>query len=380
MNILITGGAGFIGSATALELIKKQHNVFVLDIFSKQIHGENYKKSYLYKRIVDKCNIINGDINDRDKLIKTIYGIDCIIHMAAETGTGQSMHEVNSYTRTNVMGLSNIFDVILKNGFKPKQFILSSSRSVYGEGPYKCKKHGTIYPNSREEAAMESGDFNVKCPICNANVEPFATNNDAVINPVSLYAFTKYAQENLVKIMCPVLDINYTILRYQNVFGPGQSLRNPYTGILSIFSTQLLNNNDINIFEDGKESRDFVYIDDVVFANTATINNKKAYSKIIDIGSGKATNVLTVANILKELLGSKSKIEVTGDFRKGDIRHNFANTTAARDILNYYPSVSFKGGIRTFSNWVKTQCLEKDRFINSYNEMKKKGVLIKKNG
>jgi len=295
MNILITGGAGFIGSNLALKLIAKGYNVTILDNLSKQIHGDNPNESTLYLSIKDKVNFIKGDVSIRQGMEKALENQDAIIHLAAETGTGQSMYEIEKYNNVSIMGTAIMWDIIANQKHSIKKVAVASSRAIYGEGKYFCKTHGAVYPIARLEKDMSIGDFNVKCPFCGSNVELVATTEDSKIHPTSIYGFTKQAQEEMSMIAGKSFNIPVVALRYQNVYGPGQSLSNPYTGILSIFSTRIKNGNEIAVFEDGKESRDFVYIDDVVDATILGLEKKEANFESFNIGTGVRTDVLTVA-------------------------------------------------------------------------------------
>lgn len=380
-KVLVTGGSGFIGNAV-VEILRKRYEVVVLDNFSPQIHGENYKESYLYQNIKDKCKIIKGDVRNYDDLKVALEGVDYIIHLAAETGTGQSMYEINRYTDVNIKGTSNLLEVILKNKLPIKKIILSSSRSVYGEGMYFCKEHGMVVPKSREINDMKNGDFEPKCPICGGKVEISQTTEECLLTPSSYYAYTKIAQEKMLELMCPTMNIPYTIFRYQNVYGAGQSLNNPYTGILSIFSKLLLKNQNLNIFEDGKESRDFVHVSDVAAATCSALENYATDYQHINVGSGENISVIQVAETLKRLYSSHSEINISGDFRKGDIRHNIADINRAKTLCGFKPVYTFEKGMGEFTAWVKKQDEEKsleesnDLFERSLDEMKETGMLI----
>lgn len=383
-KVLVTGGAGFIGNYIVNYLSKQnEYDITVLDCFSPQIHGESFLDSYLYKGIAGKVKLIKGDVRNREDLKKALEGIEYIIHLAAETGTGQSMYELNRYTDVNIMGTSNLFDIIVNEKLKIKKIILSSSRSIYGEGSYNCLSHGTVFPKSREIEDMAKGDFNNQCPICGQKVELISTDETSLISPISFYAYTKFAQEKMIEMMCPILDINYTIFRYQNVYGAGQSLNNPYTGILSIFSKLLLDDNPVNIFEDGLESRDFVHVSDVAEISCLALENDNSNSQIINIGTGENTSVIDVANILKDFYKSNSIIQISGDFRKGDIRHNRADITKLRTIFGCEPQLGFKKGISGFAKWVSDEYIRNQsdnasgNYENSINELINTGILIK---
>ncbi len=382
-KVLITGGAGFIGSEIVTQLYKQGGwDVTVVDVMAEQIHGEDMEKSYLYKKIQGKCNFICGDLCDYRIAEKSIAENQYIIHLAAETGTGQSMYQINQYNKVNIMGTSNLFQAISnqKKDCKVNKIILSSSRSVYGEGKYICPKCGIVYPDSRKKENMLNGDFRLYCPACDAELKLVPTTENSEIKPCSLYAFTKYAQEQMLKTMCPALDIDYTIVRFQNVYGVGQSLKNPYTGILSVFSALLLENKPVNIFEDGLESRDFINVADAASGVIACLSASKSNSQIINIGSGKGTSVIKIAKYLKEAYRSESKLNITGDFRVGDIAHNVADITKAKKILGFEQKVFLEQGLDEFCNWVIHQDNDCGRYEASLVEMENSGMFIRKKG
>lgn len=374
-NVLITGGAGFIGSSLALKLLDKGYEVTVLDNLSPQIHGEDGTSSELFLKIRDKVTFIKGDVVNSDDWRKALKGQDVVVHLAAETGTGQSMYEINKYIDVNVKGTSNLLDILTNEEHQVKKIVIAASRAIYGEGMYHCTEHGTVYPVERTEADMSKGDFEVKCPICNRNVEVMATTEETKIHPTSVYGITKQVQEQMCMVVGKSLNIPVVGYRYQNVYGPGQSLKNPYTGILSIFSTIIKNNNNINIFEDGLESRDFVFIDDIVDATILGIEKEEANFESFNVGTGVPTTVIEVANVLKEKYQSKTEIEISGNFRLGDIRHNFADLTKIQEKLGFTPKVSFEEGISKFVDWVNQQEVVEDRYQKSIEEMKKKDYI-----
>lgn len=372
MNILITGGAGFIGSNLSVALVARGHVVTVLDNLSPQIHGGD---SISLTSIDKEVRFILGDVRNKDNLLTALNGQDVVVHFAAETGTGQSMYQIEHYVDVNVRGTAQLLDILANHSHGISRIVLASSRSIYGEGRYNCPNHAIVYPQARFLNDMEKGDFNVKCPYCKANVEPLATTEDSQIHPTSVYGITKYNQEQMMLNIGTALGIPTISLRYQNVYGPGQSLINPYTGILSIFSTRIQNGNEIIVFEDGKESRDFVYIDDVVAATVASIEHADSGQHAINIGSGVRTSVLDVANSLVSAYGVKVPIRVTGAFRMGDIRDNFADITKAGSLLKYVPKVDLATGILRFVNWVKSQSLNPDAYEKSISEMRARGFL-----
>jgi dTDP-L-rhamnose 4-epimerase len=373
-NILISGGAGFIGSNLALSLIKKGYSVTVLDNLSAQIHGEDPKDSFLFNSISDKVHFIKGDVRNRNDWEKSLIGIDAVIHLAAETGTGQSMYQIFKYSDVNIGGTSLLLDVLANKRNSIQKLIVASSRAIYGEGRYYCPSDGEVYPFSRNEEDLLKGFFECKCPKCGKKLKLLSTHEDSKIEPQSIYGISKYNQEQLILVGGKSLHIPAVAFRYQNVYGPGQSLSNPYTGILSIFSTQIKNKNAINIFEDGQESRDFVYIADVVNATILGLEKKEANYNSYNVGSGDHISVLQIANKLVNLYKSEVKINVSGNFRIGDIRHNYADLNKIKNDLNFVPETPFNQGITHFVNWVNTQKTYHDLYSNSIVELKERGL------
>lgn len=374
-NILVTGGAGFIGSNVSIKLISKGYNVTVLDSLSKQIHGDNPDEtSPLYQSIKGKVRFIHGSVTSREDWLKALEGQDAVIHLAAETGTGQSMYEIEKYVQTNIGGTALLLDILTNTKHNVKRVVVAESRAIYGEGKYYSEKlKKDVYPNERLDDDMGKGQFECTYPDA-GKLKLVATTEDSKIHPTSVYGITKQVQGQLVHLVCPAIGIDAVSFRYQNVYGPGQSLSNPYTGILSIFSTRIKNGNAINIFEDGKESRDFVYIDDVVDATVLGLEVEEAAGHVFNIGTGVATDVLTVANTLCEKYGINVPITVSGNYRVGDIRHNYADISLARKILGFNPKWKFADGIAMFCKWVDGQSVQKDNYEDSINEMKKKGL------
>ena len=373
-NVLITGGAGFIGSNLCAALLKKNYEVFVLDNLSEQIHGEAPEfTSPLYNSIVGKVNFIKADIRDRQQLEAVVRKVSIIVHFAAETGTGQSMYEIQHYNDVNIGGTALLLDILANKRHSVKKVVVASSRSIYGEGKYLSDELGIVYPGHRSDKDMSLGDFEVRFP-GSSKLALLGTDEDSKIHPSSVYGITKQVQEQLIMTVCPTLNIKPVALRYQNVYGPGQSLSNPYTGILSIFSTSIKNGNGLNIFEDGRESRDFVFIDDVIAATLLCIENENANGEVFNVGTGEATDVLTVAKSLIDAYGLNVPVNITGKYRMGDIRHNFADIKKINSKLGFEPFVDFQSGIKRFTNWVNTQSINEDKYQYSIEEMGKKGL------
>jgi dTDP-L-rhamnose 4-epimerase len=375
-RILITGGAGFIGSNLALYLTSKGHEVTVLDNLSKQIHGDVPEQtSPLYASIKDKVKFIKGTVASKDDWTKAIDDNEVIVHLAAETGTGQSMYQISHYVDINIGGTAIMLDLLANNKTKVEKVIVASSRAIYGEGKYFSPGLGVVYPGTRLAENMDAGNFEVTYHGTNLPLQLAPTDEESKIHPSSVYGITKQNQEQMVMVVCPTIGIAPVAFRYQNVYGPGQSLSNPYTGILSIFSTLIKNNKPINIFEDGKESRDFVFIDDVIKATSLGIEKKEANNQIFNVGSGVATTVLEVAQSLIRNYNINVPIQVTGNYRLGDIRHNVADISKIQRLLGFSPEINFQEGLKQFTDWVNQQEIQQSKYDDSIKEMKAKGLM-----
>ena len=373
MRILITGGAGFIGTHLTRHLLDRGHGVTILDNFLSQVHGDRQTPAV---DIAAHVRLVVGDVADAPTLSSALDGVDAIVHLAAETGTGQSMYEVSRYARTNLQGTALLYDLLAKT---PKhnvtKIVVASSRAIYGEGAYHCLHHGVVYPKSRTSAEKKASLFDPVCPICSEHCESVPTPESAPLQPSSYYGLTKQVQEQTVLLFGETLGISSMALRYQNVYGPGQSLTNPYTGILAIFSNLARTGRQLQIFEDGLESRDFVYVDDVVRATACCVLGNFQGSHCVNIGSGARTSVLEVANGINDFYGGHSKVRVTGEFRDGDIRHGFADLSRVQSLLHYEPKWGFDLGLRKFLEWASQSQPEVGAYEQSLVEMKEKGLL-----
>jgi dTDP-L-rhamnose 4-epimerase len=377
--VLITGGAGFIGSNMALKLLAKGYRVRILDNLSPQIHGTNPEEtSFLYGTIKNKCEFILGSvINDKD-IATAMSGVNYVIHLAAETGTGQSMYQISKYVEINSLGTAKLLDYIVNHKNEVEKFIIASSRSVYGEGKYYSDELGKfVFPLSRSSQQLKSGDFDVKYKEVNSPLSLCATDEDSAINAESLYAVTKFNQEQMALTVCKSIGVSCVAFRYQNVYGPGQSLINPYTGILAIFSSLINSGSTIRIFEDGLESRDFVYIDDVTDATIAGME-ANIFNDVFNVGYGEPISVVRVANTLMDCYNKKTEMIITGEFRLGDIRHNYADITKIKKVLGVTPKINFEAGIRKFASWVKIQrpvSSSYESYKRSLEELREKGLM-----
>lgn len=374
-KVLITGGAGFIGSNLAKLLISQGYEITILDNFLPQIHGG---VNELNDDIRGKVKLIVGDVSDKEVLYSALHGQTAIIHYAAETGTGQSMYAVSHYSNVNIQSTANLCDYIINETHQIETVIVASSRSIYGEGKYISKEKGIVFPNSRTHQNINSS-FEVCCPYSGKyDLELCATDESSKIHPSSFYGITKQVQEQMIILATKLKNINGFAFRYQNVYGPGQSLKNPYTGILSIFTRLALKNEMINVFEDGLESRDFVYIEDVVNATAKCLNHNEKGQFIFNVGSGVPTSVLDVATEIVTYLNSKSEIKISGSFREGDIRHNFADLKLISEVIGFKPKWEFKDGLHAYIDWVLEQKdvpETNEDYNNSISELESKGLL-----
>ena len=375
-NILITGGAGFIGSNLALKLISKGYHVTVLDNLDSQIHGENPDfNSPLYKSIRNEVRLIKGSVTSRDAWGKSIPGQDAIVHLAAKTGTGQSMYEIEDYSNVNIGGTALMLDMLANTKNQISKVIVASSRAIYGEGKYISEEFGEVYPDPRSDEELKKGDFEVKYKDCKKPLLLAPTDENSKIHPSSVYGITKQVQEQLVMTLTNTLGIAGLAFRYQNVYGPGQSLINPYTGILAVFSSVIRNNGSINIFEDGNESRDFVFIDDVINATILGLESNNGNGQVFNVGSGIPISVKTVVDELLHCFNKDIPVNITGNYRLGDIRHNYADISKIGRLLGFKPSIDFKTGIALFVDWVNKQNQSPENYQHSLDELRERKLL-----
>lgn len=374
-NVLITGGAGFIGTRLAARFASDGHRVTVLDSLIAQVHGDDPERTSPLLRSLDGvATVIRGTVTSAEDLRRALDGAEIVVHLAAETGTGQSMYEIDRYAETNVGGTAKLLDILANEEHSVERIVIASSRSIYGEGAYRTESGRIVYPPHRSDADMAAGDFAVHLE-GEGPLEMVPTAEDAKLHPSSVYGITKQMQESLIMTVCPTLGIEAVSLRYQNVYGPGQSLKNPYTGILSIFSTLIRQDKEINIFEDGLESRDFVYIDDVVEATFLAATAPAAAGQVMNVGSGVATTVNEVVEALSAAYGRAVTSRVSGNYRLGDIRHNVADVSRLASVLGFTPRVPFEEGVKSFADWVLTEPVEGESYERSLNEMAARNLL-----
>lgn len=349
MRVLITGGAGFIGQRLVQALLSDGHEVRVLDNLSAQVHGPSPR---IPARLAG-AEVLLGDIRDPALVAAALVDVEAVVHLAAETGVGQSMYEVARYVDVNDHGTACLLEALVQRQ-QPAPIVLASSRAVYGEGLYHCPRCGEVSPAAREPAALARAAWDPLCPICAGPITAIATHEGAPPRPGSVYAATKLAQEHLCQVVADAYGMPLTILRYFNVYGPGQSLSNPYTGILSTFYARATSGKPIAVFEDGQESRDFVYVDDVVEATRRSLwPTASPHPRIVNVGSGTAVSIAELARTLLRIGGWDVPIQITGAYRVGDIRHARADTRRCAEVLAMAPTTSLDDGLRLWLQWAE---------------------------
>ncbi|UYO48378.1 NAD-dependent epimerase/dehydratase family protein [Rhodopseudomonas palustris] len=369
-RVLITGGAGFIGSALARALVGAGHAVTIVDSLSPQVHGD--VPSY---QPLPGIQFVRADVRSLVNRPELLDPQDVIYHLAAETGTGQSMYRISHYVDVNEMGTANLLEGLACCSRRRRRVVLASSRSIYGEGAYAdpAIPGAILQPDSRTSEQLAKGlwDFEGRE---GRPLVPLATPENLPAKPGSIYAATKMSQELLLRSAAAALDLSVTILRLQNVYGEGQSLRNPYTGIISIFFNRARQGLPINVFEDGEESRDFVHVDDVVVALMLALDADAGPGRVLNVGSGQPTSVLTIARTLCGLAGLNVPIVVSGDYRVGDIRHGFADVSAIRDAFGFSPRIGIEQGLRRFVAWAAKERAFEDLSDRAATELRARGL------
>jgi dTDP-L-rhamnose 4-epimerase len=367
-RILITGGAGFIGSHLARELVSSGHRVRVLDRLDPQVHGD---EPTFPRRLPPEVERVHGDVRDRDTVRRALHGVGAVYHLASAVGVGQSMYEIAHYTAVNKLGTAMLLECLVEQPVE--RLVVASSMSIYGEGLYRRATTGeTVLPGARREEQLSAGSWD---PLWNgAPLEPLPTPESKVAAPASVYALSKYDQEQMCLIVGGAYRIPTVALRFFNVYGPYQSLSNPYTGVLAIFASRCLNGNPPLVFEDGQQRRDFVHVSDVVNACVAALTTRHT-GEAFNVGSGQHRSVLEVARAMIDVLGLNLEPEILGKFRAGDVRHCYADISRAREKLGFAPQVNFHDGLAELAEWLDG-AEAVDNVMRASAELERRGLTL----
>ncbi len=364
--VLITGGAGFVGSHLADRLLRERYRVRVLDSLTEQVHGASGWPGYLGGRV----ERVRGDVRDPGAVRAALQGVAAVYHFAAAVGVGQSMYQVEYYTDVNNRGTAVLLEALAEH--RVRKLVVASSMSVYGEGLYRDPSGALCSPPARDPKALRAGSWDPRTG--EQRLEPVATPETKEPHPTSVYALSKYDQERLCLLVGASLGIPTAALRFFKVYGPRQALSNPYTGVLAIFSARLLNGKPPVVFEDGHQRRDFVSVHDVVEACVLALQSDQSDGEVFNIGSGENYRVVEVAESVARALGvTHVEPEITGAYRVGDIRHCFGDITKAQELLRYRPRVSLSDGLEELAEWLKGQRAE-DRVEQMRSELVRRGL------
>jgi dTDP-L-rhamnose 4-epimerase len=371
LKVLVTGGAGFIGSYIVDELVKRGHDVRIMDSLESQVHGAE-------QRVPDYLNpeaeFFFGSVCDRKDLTKALHGVDVIFHQAALVGVGQSMYQMYRYMQVNTLGTALLLDVLSSEKRTLRKLIVASSMSVYGEGAYVCDQCGIVSPKLRPIGQLADKDWEMHCPYCNSSLMTLPTNEDKPLHPTSIYAISKRDQEEMCLNVGKAYGLPTVALRYFNVYGARQALSNPYTGVAAIFSSRLLNHRPPLVFEDGLQSRDFVHVNDIVQANMLAMEKEEANYGVFNVGTGRQLTILDMGRVLAKKLEYDGEPEIVHRFREGDVRHCFADISKISTKLGFRPQVRFEDGIEDLVSWVKQQVAE-DKVESALTELESRGLV-----
>lgn len=370
-KILVTGGAGFIGSHTVAELLRRGWKVTVFDNFTDQVHqGWSIRAS----TVPSDLQYLRGDMRNQDQLKKAVCDAQVILHLAAEVGVGQSMYRIRDYIDTNVLGTGTLLDILVNERHHVEKLVVASSMSIYGEGAYECNRCGKVHPGMRPLRLLQKRCWDPRCPGCGQALQPIPTDEATPSSSTSVYALTKRDTEDFALCVGRSYGLPTVALRYFNVYGPGQALSNPYTGVAAIFCARILNQLPPLIFEDGLQSRDFIHVSDIVAANLAAIERDEANFDSFNIGTGRPLTVLSLAQTLGERLGFQGYPQVTNQYRTGDIRHCYADITKANSKLGFTPRIAFEAGVDDLIAWVRTQTPH-NRLDEAVSELRRQGLI-----
>lgn len=374
MRILVTGGAGFIGSHLVDALIKEGHSVRVFDNLEPQVHRGRKLPSYLNPQ----AEFVRGDVRSKAAFARVLEDVDVVHHVAAAVGTGQSMHQIKRYTDVNIGGVANLMEVLAHTDHSVKKIVLTGSVAAYGEGDYQCGNCGIVRPSLRSEEQIRLGQWEPLCPHCGNETESLPIKESAPFACQSVYGISKRVQEEMLLVLGKAYGIPTTVLRLFNIYGPRQSLTNPHTAVFAVFSARIREGKPPLVIEDGQQTRDFVYVSDVVRAAVIAGRPGTADFEVLNIGSGSGTSILAVAQGMIAAYGLEEQLEpeVNFVFRKGDVRHCAADISKVRTWLGWEPQVSLKEGLRAVAAWTACQPDFTDSFEKTLGEMADQGLTV----
>jgi len=371
-SVLVTGGAGFIGSHLVDLLAEKGYDSRVYDSLDPQVHPEGEAPSYLNP----KAGFVRGDVRDRKKLREALEGVDAVVHLAAVVGMGQSMYQVERYVSANTGGTATLLDLLVNGNLQVRKLVVASSMSIYGEGKYLCQNCGPVFPGLRSEAQLRSRDWELNCPSCGRKVVPAPTDESKPLQPTAVYSMTKRHQEELCLLIGKTYGISTVALRFFNVYGPRQTLSNPYTGVGAIFTSRILSGKPPYVFEDGGQRRDFVHVSDVANAILMVLKRRTADFQIYNVGSGSSISIKELAEHLLRIHGSRLRPFISNSYRKSDTRHCFADITKIRNDLGYAPKVDLVEGLTELAKWSRLQTGVQDRSGEAKAELEQHGLVL----
>lgn len=369
MRILVTGGAGFIGSHLVDALVRQGHSVRIFDNIDPVVHLQGKVPSYLNK----EAEFIKGDVRDYDVLKKAVESVEIVCHLAAAVGLAQSLYDIKRYVDVNIGGTANLLDILANHKHDVKKIVVPGSMSSYGEGAYVCRNCGEIRPLARSEESLNQKIWDIPCPQCHQALSPRPILESDELNGTFIYSSTKRSQEEMSLIFGKTYHLPVTVLRYFSAFGPRQSLSNPYTGVVAIFLSRLMNQHTPVIYEDGNQIRDYISVHDIVRANIAVLDNSNSDYKVFNVGSGKPITIKDLAHKIIKQTGSSLKPEILNKGRKGDIRHCYADISLIRREIGWSPSFSFDKGLEELMEWAKDQQAI-DSFDQANQDLKKRGL------
>jgi dTDP-L-rhamnose 4-epimerase len=382
-RVLVTGGAGFIGSYILEELLRRGYEVRVFDSLEPQVHGKLRQTATAPDYLAEDVEFIVGDVLDREAVVKALEGVDFLLHQAALVGVPQSMYDIRRYTEVNSLGGATVLDAAVNTPAvrdRLKKMVVASSKSIYGEGAYRCGVHGTVYPRFRPLEQLQRGDWQVRCPAegCGRGIESIPTAEDKPLMPVNTYAIGKRDHEEMFLCIGHAYNIPAVALRYWQVYGARQALSNPYTGVAAIFSSRILGGNPPPIYEDGRQLVDFVHVTDIARANALALEQSAADFEAINIGTGRAMSVVDVAwTLIREMGADKQGMapQMLGKYRAGDTRDCYPDISRARRLLGFEPAISFAQGAAELVSWVREQQGKvEDRFEQAQRELRDRGL------